>query len=719
MNGKIPPGTALGDGYKLRISYGPEQGPRFFTELVDPIGIGSIGTPFSIPFISISPTAQGVNFMCLSDPNLSQNTDHFFGSLNQSSNARLLANLEINEVADSWGFTSIKMYSRNNNGNWNSIDLPLIDDFGRFTEIPENTPVGYYIIRYTKTIGGKSLEYSYLFNFNTGNSGISNLSSESVCVGTSVEFEVSLSGIINNYPGSKYTVNWGDGSEEEIFTHNQLIEDQFVSHEFNDATCSSQDAFSNPEGKSFFKVDFKLFNKGLRGSCDVYSENGNGTFKLVNTSTPPTANFETNEIICEGTILRATDTSLSGAYGDSNICLEDYLKDWYVTQPGGTERRVNLDRNPDGTLVNPTFQGWLDENGDLQIPERFIRPGCWNIRLEVYNPINSGCDFRSQISKTVKVEATPEPSFTFEPGPEICKETKIVFTNTSNIPGEFGCQNPSFEWIATPVAAPATISGFSFTDETTSISANPIILFSEAGRYNVVLKITNACGEFESNPQQIDVLGAPKVVFDNDKLLVCRTNPDFNLDFSDGIIKPTFGEFPFAPNTYKWEVFEDDEITPADLDSYEFVDISTDEDPLPIIKYGIQAGWQKDIGGRRYWGDISKRYLTIMSNYKTQGVFSQFDINAQTKYDSFIFGLGFRGMMSKSEMKNYDSLIGLFGFSLNSGMVVGYSYDWMLSQVGANTKGSHEFSLRYQFLAGNQKKRGQRDRILKCFDYTF
>lgn len=136
-------------------------------------------------------------------------------------------------------------------------------------------------------------------------------------------------------------------------------------------------------------------------------------------------------------------------------------------------------------------------------------------------------------------------------------------------------------------------------------------------------------------------------------------------------------------------------------------------------KYGAQAGWQKNIGTNRYWGDDSERFITVMANYKVQGVFSQFDLNAQTKYDSFIFGLGFRGMMAKNGLKNYDSVIGLFGFSLNNGVVMGYSYDWMLSQVGANTKGSHEFSLRYQFLAGNQKKRGQRERVLKCFDYTF
>lgn len=139
---------------------------------------------------------------------------------------------------------------------------------------------------------------------------------------------------------------------------------------------------------------------------------------------------------------------------------------------------------------------------------------------------------------------------------------------------------------------------------------------------------------------------------------------------------------------------------------------------LPI-KYGVQVGWQKELGSAGYWSNDRERYFSVMANFKTQGVFSQLDLSTQTKYDSFIFGLGFRGMMSQSELKNYDSVIGLFGVSLQNGVVLGYSYDWMISQVAVNTKGSHEFSLRYQFLAGNQRKRGQRDRVLKCFDYKF
>jgi type IX secretion system PorP/SprF family membrane protein len=134
-------------------------------------------------------------------------------------------------------------------------------------------------------------------------------------------------------------------------------------------------------------------------------------------------------------------------------------------------------------------------------------------------------------------------------------------------------------------------------------------------------------------------------------------------------------------------------------------------------KLGVQAGWQKDLGSSNNWDDSGDRYFTLMANYKTQGGFSQLDFSAQTIYNSYIFGLGFRGMISNSELRNYDSVIGLVGFSLSNGVVLGYSYDWMISEVGANTKGSHEFSLRYQFLAGSHKTRGQKSRALKCFKY--
>ncbi|WP_308419888.1 PKD-like domain-containing protein, partial [Belliella aquatica] len=590
LNGKIPTSIVPGTGYKLRISYGSEVGPRLNYELPNAFGISSNNTPFPTPYVNVSETADGVDFRCLENPNTTTNPNYHFGSVEQGSSAVLLNDLNMSDPVSSWGpNTTARLYSLNS-GSWSSSNLPITGLGTRSIKIPSGTPIGYYLIEFTKTISGQSSTYSYLFNFNTGNSGISNLDNDNICVDASVSFEIAKQSMRNNYPGSKYTINWGDGSPEEVYTHSELMESESLSHVFKSSTCSSEESDLRL-GKYYFEVGFLLFNKGSSKNtiCDDYSQNGNGAFKLVNTSVAPTAVVDAPEYICEGDNLTATDISIRGQYGDGNVCLTEYIREWLITPPGGAEELVDLSVDDDGNYIFPVYASWVDENGNLNLPGDIVSPGCWSIKLRIKNPSTAGCKISTEAITPVNVQAIPVPAFAIDKGPEICKDETIAFTDNSNVL-DFLCQNPTYEWIVTPVAPPAIESGFEFTEGTDSSSPDPKIKFTQPGAYNVVLKITNACGPVSSAPQRIDVLGAPKVIFDNDELLVCRTSPEFNLDFSDGVINPTFGEFPFAPETYKWEVFKDDEITPADMDSYEFVVPSIDEDQLPIIKfkkYGI------------------------------------------------------------------------------------------------------------------------------------
>jgi hypothetical protein len=109
---------------------------------------------------------------------------------------------------------------------------------------------------------------------------------------------------------------------------------------------------------------------------------------------------------------------------------------------------------------------------------------------------------------------------------------------------------------------------------------------------------------------------------------------------------------------------------------------------------------------------------SINMNYKKQGPFQQLDIGSQVIYQSGIFGLSYRGIPGLRGLPNNDSIIFLFGLKLETGLVVGYSYDFMISNIGVQTKGAHEISMRYQFLIGEPKNRGQRSRILKCFEFV-
>jgi type IX secretion system PorP/SprF family membrane protein len=137
---------------------------------------------------------------------------------------------------------------------------------------------------------------------------------------------------------------------------------------------------------------------------------------------------------------------------------------------------------------------------------------------------------------------------------------------------------------------------------------------------------------------------------------------------------------------------------------------------LPI-KWSVHGGWNFPLGANQYFGSKFDNMASVMVNYKKQGPFQQFDIGSQLLYRSLITGMSYRGIPGMRGLPNQDSIIFLIGLKLETGMVIGYSYDFMVSNIGTQTKGAHEISLRYQFFMGDPKYRNQRSRLLKCFDF--
>jgi type IX secretion system PorP/SprF family membrane protein len=137
---------------------------------------------------------------------------------------------------------------------------------------------------------------------------------------------------------------------------------------------------------------------------------------------------------------------------------------------------------------------------------------------------------------------------------------------------------------------------------------------------------------------------------------------------------------------------------------------------LPI-KWSVHGGWNFPLGANQYFGSKFDNMASVMVNYKKQGPFQQFDIGSQLLYRSLITGMSYRGIPGMRGLPNQDSIIFLVGLKLETGMVIGYSYDFMVSNIGTQTKGAHEISLRYQFFMGDPKNRNQRSRLLKCFDF--
>lgn len=137
---------------------------------------------------------------------------------------------------------------------------------------------------------------------------------------------------------------------------------------------------------------------------------------------------------------------------------------------------------------------------------------------------------------------------------------------------------------------------------------------------------------------------------------------------------------------------------------------------LPM-KFSVHGGVNMPLGANSYFGSEFDNSASILINYKNQGPFQQFDIGTQVLYRNVISGVGYRGIPGLRGMPNQDSIIFLLGLKLENGMVIGYSYDFMISNIAIQTKGSHEISMRYQFLIGEPRYRNQRGRILKCFDF--
>ena len=107
--------------------------------------------------------------------------------------------------------------------------------------------------------------------------------------------------------------------------------------------------------------------------------------------------------------------------------------------------------------------------------------------------------------------------------------------------------------------------------------------------------------------------------------------------------------------------------------------------------------------------------------YTAQGQFRQFDMGLNFVYDPIMFGLWYRGMPIDRNAKdklNHDALIFMLGLNLKY-LEIGYSYDLSISEIGAQSGGSHELSIILQFDGLNPNKVRRKDKFLPCPNYPY
>lgn len=141
--------------------------------------------------------------------------------------------------------------------------------------------------------------------------------------------------------------------------------------------------------------------------------------------------------------------------------------------------------------------------------------------------------------------------------------------------------------------------------------------------------------------------------------------------------------------------------------------------PLPM-KLSFHAGYRFDLGEGAMRGDFThirrQRSITPTINYKQQGPFQQLDLGAYFYVEPIVFGLWYRGLPFKpvENQSNRDAIVMMVGVNLLSGLNIGYSFDYTVSQLGIQSGGAHELSVSWTLPNSYQGKPSRRDTILPC-----
>ena len=569
INGIIPADSS--GNYRLRVraskgllSYDPTnpQIPVYGEVISEETALFSV-TEASVlaPVVAYSRITPNANkFDCTVESNFDY--DPTFGLLTLSSG----------QTSDEIGSTNqrkILISNVNSNSEYTIRKIDVINDVIETSEAFTQTSSIYYVIPDDIGIGtynyeiqeldndsGLSSTYTIVLILHRSTTTLGNNSSENVCVDTDVIFNIdtSSSGIGENYNGSYYEFDFGDGSDIEIFTHAEILANPELIHFYQDVSCNFD--------PNYFELKKRMYNKYNSNedeSC-MYQPIGNGVTKLVNTSKSPDALISSTDI-CENQNIVVNNLSTLGEYGlGVQNCDDGANFYWKIMSPSGTLFDVFIEdgeiEDPNNWLIDTNSDGLLD----IVIPSSTVEPGCWGFRLfavnqdlcnteSVYPPL-------SEPRLIVNVDAIADADFEFldendQIITEICFGQPVTFENTSNVL-DYDCQSPNYTWTISPD------NGYNFVDPFTENSQSPDVIFNVPGVYDITLTVSNICGE-SSIPKSITILGDPTVDFINPSLAVCENINEFNsngytLDFSNPSIAPNYSSIPYEPTSFIWTV---------------------------------------------------------------------------------------------------------------------------------------------------------------------
>lgn len=443
VNGIIPLASPAGTGYKVRI------------KSTAPGGISSESAAFEIK--GGAAVTAGITSTLLN----ATNTETFGTCTSKPNNDLALSNSS--SAAAATVTASIKNELTNA---LTSLDLKTPKIFtaqvAHYTIITKATmPDG--------TIGTKA----YLIVNNQAVTAFATLSNNVVCLPIgSFDFQVDLSetGILNNFPGDTYVVNWGDGSST-IYTYCDIQKAAGkVSHDYTRSSCGRTSTTSSGTIYNAFDVTIRVANDFCGNLGTPISSYAKVVIKPINSFTYPATS-------CTNTDVTFTNTSLLGENPNT-------------TTAGCAPNNVTYNWFVDGVLIE------ANKPRSFNFVYRFPTHGKHIVRL---TSISSGACDADPVEQEICIQDPPQPIFTL-PVTTVCAPSTLKPVDASIIDNICNTAN-TYTWTVLPAVG--------FANGTNASTKEPEFNFTTAGTYIITLSITSpSCGTVTSAPQTVTVLGS-------------------------------------------------------------------------------------------------------------------------------------------------------------------------------------------------------------------
>ncbi|MBN9296185.1 MAG: PKD domain-containing protein [Filimonas sp.] len=517
LNGTIPNGIAAGTGYRLRVE---STSPAIITAPSIPFTIDATNVP---PAIQVTPASASSVLQ----------TNYAYGNCTPNNNAIIMLNQGTAGATASG--TLIDMAA---GGSVSSHTIGA----GSYTFQPGQSYYTY-IVKATQNGVNSTRAYFIINNITKVLFGVAGV--QEACIPDDFVFQVGVTGtggIIDNFPGQTYTIDWGDGTSSQYRYCELIASNGVVKHQYQVTSCT----MSNATYDATLTVQSNWPNQANCATTSPVKTNA----KIYKRPVPI---FIYSDTACVNSSVHFENKSEPGQNGFGTDCNinADYF--WYV----------------DGVLVQ-TYSNVTPAAAPLDYI--FTTTGNHTVRLLVDN--------KSCVTKdtTMSICIDPKiiPDFKINGADTVKGCVPSVVVSTSNLTNPSVCRTLQYLWHVYDAVTNAEYypgSGY-YTVANSMTDFAPVFTFIKTGKYNIQLEVKGTCGTELSPKRFVYLIDKAHVTLPADKRFCDKQTIDFSTTF-----KPTYNSNA-GDETYLWT------ITGG---AYSFVGGTSASSAFPKIQFSAYA----------------------------------------------------------------------------------------------------------------------------------